>query len=199
MAVTNTNTNVKQKSAVVDKWKKKKKYVINGSKHVGSIELGETVAEKPEQVMGRTVTVNLGTVTNQARRKNVDVTFRVKDVQGTNANTELSGFELKASYLRRLFRRRSSKIEAVQYIMTKDKRKLKVKTVIVTARKVQREKRKDVRRMVEELVARLANENTLESFFSIILEKDIFAEINSEMKKVVAVKKSEIEQIKVVN
>lgn len=199
MAVSNTtNTNTRQKSAVVDKWKKKKKYIINASKHVGSIELGETVAEKPEQVIGRTIKVNLGTITNQARKKNVDVTFKVKDVQGTNANTELSGFELKSSYLRRLFRRRSSKIEAVQYVVTKDKRKIKVKTVIVTARKVQREKRKDVRRMIEDLISKLANENSLENFFGIILEKDIFAQVHNEMKKIVAVKKSEIEEIKVV-
>jgi ribosomal protein S3AE len=81
---------------------KKKKFVIMGSKEVGNIELGETISEKPETVVNRRIKVNMGLALNQAKKKNIDLTFKIKNVQGSNALTEISGYEVKKSYLRRL-------------------------------------------------------------------------------------------------
>ena len=186
----------KPKRAVVDKWKKKKTFKILGSKEVGNVELGETIADKPELLVGRNISVNMGLALNQARKKNIDLTFKIKDVQGSNATTELVGYETKKSYLRRLFRRRTSKIESVQYLTSKDKRRFKIVSVIVTFRKIEREKQKDIRKLLETFIAKTAKANNFDAIMGLILQKDILYEIMPEVKKIAAIKRTEIETIK---
>lgn len=189
----------RQKRAVVDKWKKKKKFSIIGPKAVGNVELGETISEKPELVVGRTIKANMGQLTNQARKKNVDLTFKVREVQGSNANTELVGYEVKSSFLRRLFRRKSSKIETVQYLRTKDRRRVKIKAVVVTQRKVEIKKQKDIRKMVMTNINSLTRRNSFESFMVHILEKDVFYHIVKDMKKIAPIKRTEIQLVKLLD
>ncbi len=191
--------NAKPKRAVVDKWKKKKKFVIMGSKEVGNIELGETISEKPETVVNRRIKVNMGLALNQAKKKNIDLTFKIKNVQGSNALTEISGYEVKKSYLRRLFRRRSSKIESVQYLKTKDNKKIKIVSVIVTFRKVEREKTKDIRKILETFTAKLVSANNFDAIMSMILQKDILYDILPDLKKIASIKKAELELVKLLS
>jgi len=188
--------NVKPKRAVVDKWKKKKRYILMGPKEVGNIELGETIADKPETLINRRIKVNMGVVLNQAKKKNVDITFRIKDVQGSNAVTELIGYETKQSYLRRLFRRRCSKIGSVLYLTTKDNKKIKFNSVVVTLRKIEHEKRRDIRKIVEDFIVKTVKANNFDALIGTILQKELLMDVLPEIKKIAGIKKTEIGQVK---
>ena len=66
-------------------------------------------------------------------------------VEGSNVQTDLVGFEVK-NLLRRLFRRRTSKIQIILRLNTKDEKKFKIKYVIVTRGKQELSKRKIIRK-----------------------------------------------------
>lgn len=187
----------KTKRAVVDKWKKKKRFTIMGPKSVGNIELGETISEKPELLVNRVVKVNMGMTLNLLKKKHIDLSFKVRNVQGSNANTELVGYEEKASYLKRLFRRRSSKIEVVNFLTSKDGKRIKVKAVIVTMRKVENQKCKDARRILEAFLQKTVKANTAEAFMTLLIQKELLDELLPELKKVVLPKKAEVEMVRV--
>ncbi len=187
-----------KRKAVVDKWKKKKNYFLVAPKMFGSGQFGETVAAKPELVMGRCVVVNMGSLTNQMRNKGTDLMLRVEKVEGSNAYTELVGFEGKKGYLRRMFRRKSSKIEPIQFLTTKDGKKIKIKTVVVTVGKRDVSKRKAIRKELEEFVKKTVAENNCDKLVELLLDKSLFDPLFKVIRKIVPVQKAEVEFVKVV-
>ena len=188
-----------KKRAVVDKWKKKKQYKLISPKQFGNVEFGETVAVKPEQLIGRTIKINLGILTNQMRNKNTEAKLRITRAEGSNAQTDFAGFKVKSGYLRRLFRRRTSKIEVITTLETKDKRQVKIKFVCVTFGKQEVSKTKTIRKELVSFVEKLAKENTLEKVLELALDsKQFFADLFPKIKKVTPINTIEIEKIMVV-
>jgi small subunit ribosomal protein S3Ae len=76
-----------QKKRGVDKWKKKVWYSIFTPEEFEKREIASTVAEKPEQVMGRTLWMSVGEIARQPRLSHIALKFRVTDVQGQKAYT----------------------------------------------------------------------------------------------------------------
>src|SRR3989338_6130015 len=109
----------KAKKKTVDKWKKKIWYTLYAPAYFDNKPLGETIAEKPEQVSNRTIVVS-GRDLNPAKKTNASLRFKVKEVQGNKAYTETMGHEVAEGFVRRLVRRRGSKIECVQDVVTTD-------------------------------------------------------------------------------
>jgi len=187
-----------KKRAVVDKWKKKKAFKLIAPKQFGNQEFGETVSMKPEQMIGRTVKINLSILTNQIRNKNTEAILRVSKVEGSNAQTDFAGFVLKQAFLRRMFRRRTSKIEIVETVITKDARKIRMKYVIVTFGKQEVSKTKLIRKEFSDNVKKLASENSTEKFLELSLNtKELFADSLQKMKKIAPISATEVEKIKV--
>jgi small subunit ribosomal protein S3Ae len=82
--------------------------------------LGETLAEEPTQVVGRTITTTLGELTGDSSANNTKLTFKVTDVGSDTAYSEFVTYELTRDYLRSLVRRGASKVEASITVVTTD-------------------------------------------------------------------------------
>src|SRR3989344_4557525 len=65
-----------QKKRGIDKWKKKVWYSIFTPDEFEKREIAQTVAEKPEMVMGRTLTVSVAEVSKQPRMSHVALRFQ---------------------------------------------------------------------------------------------------------------------------
>ncbi len=188
-----------KKRAFVDKWKKKKQFKLVGPKFFGNTEFGETVSVKPEQLVGRLVKINMSILTNQIRNKNTDALLRISKVEGSNAQTDFAGFTIKASSLRRMFRRRTSKIEIIDTLELKDKQKVKIKYVAVTFGKQEVSKTKVIRKELGAYLQKVASENSLEKFLELCMNaKELFSEIYPKIKKIAPISLTEIEKVKVI-
>ena len=189
-----------KKRAVIDKWKKKKQYRLICPKQFGNVEFGETVATKPEQLIGRTVKINLGVLTNQISQKHIEAKLRIVKVEGSNAQTEFAGFRVKTEYLRRLFRRRTSKVEVISTFETKDKQKVKIDAVCVTYGKQEVSKTKVIRKELFGFLEKSAKENSLEKLFELVLDhKKFFADLITKVKKITPINTIEVSKMVVVN
>lgn len=182
----------KAKKKGVDKWKKKVWYTLLAPEEFERRPLGDTVAEKPEALIGRVVTITGRELANQPKKSHIHLKFRVKDVSGNKANTEAVGHEIKDGYMRRVVRRRASKIMSVKNYATKDAKSFKVKTVIVTERQASRVQCADIRRKAEEITAKIIADLDSKKVIDELVFGTITNKIYPDIKKVVPIKRIEI-------
>ncbi|MBI2598211.1 MAG: hypothetical protein HYW50_03375 [Candidatus Diapherotrites archaeon] len=82
---------VSGKKRKVDKWKKKTWFTIIAPKEFAGKEIGTTVAEKPENLLGRTIWVSVRDLAAQARKQHVTIIFKIFDVKGNKAFAKAAG------------------------------------------------------------------------------------------------------------
>ncbi|MDD3083810.1 MAG: hypothetical protein PHP82_02195 [Candidatus ainarchaeum sp.] len=140
------NTSSRRKT--VDKWKKKKWFLIKASKLFDSKILAETPAEKPINLIGRTLRITLDRLTGQRTKRDTIIYFKTSDVQGQNINTIVSKFERSKSSLGRLIRRGNSKVMVAEKIpvIGGDAR---ITLVTITVRKATNEQKKGINKLMK--------------------------------------------------
>src|SRR3989344_94101 len=92
----------KTKKKTADKWKKKVWYTVVAPEEFERKEIGETVAEKPEMVIGRIINISGRALANQPKKQHIKLVVKVTNVSGSKANTEATGHFIKDDFIRRL-------------------------------------------------------------------------------------------------
>jgi small subunit ribosomal protein S3Ae len=197
------NTGKKRKRAstkrTVDKWKRKKWFKVYSSKEFDQKEIAETPAEKEKTVPGRSIKANLGDLTGERQKRHITITFKIKEVKGQQAYTEIVKQEASHGYINRLVRRKSSKIEAVQTVVTKDNRKIKIKTLALSQRKLDRRQEMAIRKGIMESVERSAAKNDFSPFIQLVVFGVLASKLFKDLKKVAPLKRVEIIKSTVLN
>jgi small subunit ribosomal protein S3Ae len=182
----------KARKKSVDKWKKKSWYTIIAPEEFERKELGETISEKPENVVGRVVNITAGELANQPKKSHIHIKFKVVNVTANKAHAEAVGHTIKDTYLKRIIRRRSSKIMIVGTYASKDKKNFSIKTIIVTEKKASNRQKASILKKANEIVAKfisnLESKKVVEELVFGNLPNKIFPEI----KKIVPIKRIEI-------
>src|SRR3989344_6330689 len=116
--------------------KKKKKWVtIYASSEFNNIDIGETLVVEQNEVLGKTLEVNLADLTNDIKKQNILLTFAANKIQDQKVVCDIIGYELSPSYVKRVIKRARSKIEDSFLCSTKDDVKVRLKPVILTRSK----------------------------------------------------------------
>ncbi|MFH1752430.1 MAG: hypothetical protein ABH821_05855 [archaeon] len=182
----------KPKRSSVDKWKKKKWISILASPLFNQQEIGETIAEKPEKIVGRTIKVNLRNLTKEVRRSYATVFFKIKEVKGLKAYTELIGHEIPIVNIKRILSRRVSKIESNIVLESKDNKKFKIKSVIITGKKFTKSKKTALLKAMQLKLVSEAKQKNFENLMQEILFNKLSTIIQKESKKLGLIKRVEI-------
>lgn len=183
---------VKAKKRGIDKWKKKTWYTILAPEEFERKPLGETISEKPELLIGRAVSITGRELANQPKKSHIYITFRVKDVSGNKAITEVIGHEIRDNYMRRVVKRRTSKIMSVKNSSSKDGKKFKVKAVIVTERKASRVQRTSISKITGEVIAKIIADLDSKKVIDELVFGNITNKIYNEIKRIVPIKRVEV-------
>src|SRR5579863_1270182 len=99
---------------VKDKWRSKHWFKVRAPGLFQHAEIGETMASDPEQVTGRTLETTLQDLSGGADvgKAHIKLRFQIERVGGDGvAETRFIGHELTSDYVRRLARRKRSKID----------------------------------------------------------------------------------------
>lgn len=181
----------KTKKKTADKWKKKAWYTIVAPEEFERKEIGETIAEKPEMLVNRVVSISGRDLANQPKKQHIKIKFKVKSVSGNKAVTEGVGHFIKDDFIRRLLRRRSSKVMSVKNYSTKDGRNVKMKVVVVTERKASGRQRASLKKKVEEMTQKLVADIDSKKLIDELVFGTMPNKLYPELKKVVPIKKVE--------
>jgi len=117
---------------IKDKWKMKKWYSIIAPKVFGEVSLGSTPAYDVTQTIGRRVETTLYDLTGDFSQVYVHLYFKIVSNEGDRLITRFVGHELSRDYLRSLIRRKSSKVNSVFDVTTKDGYVVRVKGLVLT-------------------------------------------------------------------
>ena len=183
--------------AIKDKWKMKRWYSIYSPKVFGEISLGSTPAFTVDQTIGRKVETTLYDLTGDFSMVYVHIYFKVASHDGDRLYTAFYGHELSRDYIRSLVRRKSSKVNTVIDVATKDGYKLRVKGLALTTYRLHREQRTAIRKIMQDLIRKDAEAHTFDEFVQEMVFGNLSNTIFSETKKIAPLRKVEIEKSKV--
>ncbi|MEF8856467.1 MAG: 30S ribosomal protein S3ae [Haloplanus sp.] len=180
----------------VSKQKRGKRwYTIFAPEQYDRAELGQTVADEPDKVIGRTIETTLGELTDDAGANNTKLTFKITDVGSDSAYTEFVKHELTRDYLRSLVRRGASKIDATITVLTTDDYRVRVQPVAFTTKKADRSQEKAIRRIMIDIIEEAAAERDFQSFVESAVEGRLSSAIYGEAKTVYPLRRVEIQKL----
>ena len=180
-----------------DKWRGKTWYMVVAPPFFGNVELGTVPAEEPEQLIGRIVEATLYDITGDFSHQNLKMFFQVNEIDGKTAHTLFKGHEYSRDYLRSLVRRRTTKVDGLFNLTTKDGYKLRVAVSALTLSRIKTSQEK----LIRDMMAKTANEKaaalTLDQFVQEMVLGKIASDVYNETKKVaplrhVGVRKSKL-------
>jgi small subunit ribosomal protein S3Ae len=183
---------------VKDRWKSKNWYNVLAPPAFDNVTIAETLADTSEGLINRITGVSFQDITNDFRKSHITLFFRINKVEATNAHTEFIGHTLTSDYLRRMVRRRKSKIDGVYDVTTRDGAVLRVKPFATTDKRIQSSQKKVIREAMKKTIFDQAKVNVMSDFIKIILDGRMGSEIYKNCKKLYPVKRIEIYKTAVV-
>lgn len=173
----------------------KRWYTLIAPEQFDRAELGETVADEPEKVYGRTIETTLGELTNDAGANNIKLTFKVNNVASDSAYTEFVKHELTRDYLRSLVRRGASKVDANITVLTTDDYRVQLQPVAFTTKKADRSQEQAIREIMVDLVQNAARERTFRELVDSVVEGRLSSAIYNEAKVIYPLRRVEIQKL----
>ena len=180
----------------VSKQKRGKRwYTIFAPEQYDRAELGQTVADEPDKIIGRTIETTLGELTDDAGANNTKLTFKITDVGSDSAYTEFVKHELTRDYLRSLVRRGASKVDATITVLTTDDYRVRVQPVAFTTKKADRSQEQAIRRIMIDIVEDAAAERDFQSFVESAVEGRLSSAVYGDAKTVYPLRRVEIQKL----
>ncbi len=183
---------------VRDKWRGKAWYMVVAPPFFGNVELGTVPAEEPEQLIGRVVEATLYDITSDFSHQNLKMFFQINEIEGKTARTIFKGHEYSRDYLRSLVRRRTTKVDGLFNMTTKDGYKMRVAVSALTLSRIRTSQEKIIRSMMDKTVKEKAAALTLDQFVQEMVLGKIASDVYNETKKVAPLRHVGIRKSKLV-
>jgi len=186
----------KHRAVIKDKWKMKKWYEVIAPQSLGGVSLGTTPADDPDKLIGRVIETTLYDITGDISQVHVKLYFQIVSVEGNKAITRFKGHELARDYMRSLIRRKSSKIQGIFDITTKDGYVLRMTIVVLTSYRCKTSQKRAIRRVMREYIYKKASELTLDELIQEMMSYKISNEIMELARKIYPVRRVEVYKTK---
>ena len=182
-----------------DKWRSKVWYTIIAPETFSSKELGMTPANDPEKVIGRIAEATLYDLTGDFKKMHVKLYFKINRIQGTNAHTRFIGHDMTNDYIRRMVRRRRSRIDAIFPVQTADGYRIRVKVIAIPDRRIKSSIKSELRKKIVEYLTAKAGEMTFSEYTKYLLSEDVKKDLSKAMKPVYPVRRVEVRKTEVLH
>jgi small subunit ribosomal protein S3Ae len=166
--------------------------------YFGNVELGSVPAEEDSKVIGRIVEATLYDITGDFSHQNLKMFFQVNAIEGKTARTLFKGHEYSRDYLRSLVRRRTTKVDGLFNLTTKDGFKLRVAISALTLSRIKTSQEKTIRKIMDRIVKEKAAALTLDQFVQEMVLGKIGSDIYNESKLVAPLRHVGIRKSKLV-
>lgn len=184
---------------VKDKWKAKSWYEVIAPPSFDSVTIASTLCDDPNKLINRVTAVSLQDLSNDFRKSHIKLFFKINKVEETTAHAQFAGHTLTSDYIRRMIRRKKSKIDGVYDAETRDGATVRVKPFATTEKRVQSSQKKVIREIMKKTIQDQAKKSTFSEFVNNIINGKIGSEIYKGCKKVYPVKRVEVYKTEVVS
>ncbi len=180
---------------VKDKWRSKHWFKIRAPGLFQHVDLGETAANEPEQLVGRTLEATLPELSGavDTGKAHVKLRFRIERLTGDGyAEARFIGHDLTSDYVRRLARRKRSKIDLSLRVTTKDGVDIVLKPVAVGEQRLQTRLRAELRHRIVSVLTEEAKLRTSAEFVQQMIQGELSKLLAHGVKSLYPLKKIEI-------
>jgi small subunit ribosomal protein S3Ae len=164
----------------------------------GNVELGAVPGEEQERLMGRVVEATLYDITGDFSHQYLEMFFQINEIEGKTARTLFKGHEYSRDYLRSLVRRRTTKVDGLFNLTTKDGYKMRIAVSALTLSRIKTSQEKIIRNMMEKIINEKAAALTLDQFVQEMVLGKIASDIYNKAKKVAPLRHVGIRKSKLV-
>ncbi len=161
------------------KIKKKAWYKIISPNIFGMKEMGESYLTSAESAMGRTMDISLKELTGNVKDQNANVSFKVASVQNNRLMTEVIGYSLSTSFIRRIVKPNVNRVDNYFVLLSKDGKKVVIKTLMITLHKVKRSIRTNLGKQLQESL----REELGKSDFNTFINNIVYHKVQQPLKK----------------
>ena len=183
---------------VRDKWRSKSWYMIVAPPYFGNIELGSVPATEEKTLIGRVAEATLYDITGDFSHQYLKMFFQVNAIEGKSARTLFKGHEYSRDYLRSLVRRRTTKVDGLFNLTTKDGFKLRIAVSALTLSRIKTSQEKTIRKIMDRIIKEKAAVLTLDQFVQEMVLGKIASDIYNESKLVAPLRHVGIRKSKLV-
>ncbi|HKM60220.1 MAG TPA: 30S ribosomal protein S3ae [Candidatus Bathyarchaeia archaeon] len=169
---------------VKDKWRGKAWYMVVAPSFFGNVELGSIPAEDPKLLIGRVVEATLYDITADFSHHYLKMFFQVNEIDAKTAKTLFKGHEYSRDYLRSLVRRRTTKVDSLINLTTKDGYKLRIAVSALTLSRIKTSQEKIIRKIMDKTIHEKAEALSLDQFVQEMVLGKIASDIYNQAKEV---------------
>jgi small subunit ribosomal protein S3Ae len=152
--------------------------------YFGNVELGSIPAQEPEQLIGRVVEATLYDITSDFSHHFLKMFFQINEVDAKTAKTLFKGHEYSRDYLRSLVRRRTTKVDSLINLTTKDGFKLRIAVSALTLSRIKTSQEKIIRKIMDKTIHEKAIALSLDQFVQEMVLGKIASDIYNQAKEV---------------
>lgn len=165
-----------------DKWRGKSWYNVVAPSFFGNVELGALPAAEQQQLIGRVVEATLYDITGDFSHHFLKLFFQINEIDGKTAKTIFKGHEYSRDYLRSLVRRRTTKVDGLFNITTKNGYKLRIAVSALTLSRIKTSQEKIIRNIMIKIINDKTAALTLDQFVQEMVLGKIASDIYNEAK-----------------
>jgi small subunit ribosomal protein S3Ae len=181
-----------------DKWRQKKWYTVIAPTAFGNVEIGKTLSDTPQKLVGRILESTLYNITEDFSQLHVKLYFRIAKVEGDKAYTVFKGHDLARDYLRSLVRRGSSRIDGIFPIVTKDGYRMRVAVIALSTVRTKSSQKHNIRHIMEDVISKKNDQLLYDELVQQLVLGKIASEIYNAAKSVYPLRKIEVRKSEVV-
>lgn len=172
------------KRRVHDKWRSKDWYAVTSPPYFGNTELGSIPTDDPEKLVGRIMDATLYDLTNDFTHQYLKMYFQILAVEGKKAHTIFKGHEYSRDYLRSLVRRRTTTVDQILDVATKDGYKLRVAVCAFTLTRTKTTQERVLRMIMRRVLQEKAAVLTFDQFVQEVVLGKIASDVYNDAKKI---------------
>ncbi len=175
--------------------KGKEWYEIVSPKLFDNKVIGETLAGDPKTLIGRKIESPLINLIDDLSKYYYKVFFKIKEVKENKVYTEFDSLECLRDYIMRIVRQRIERVDIIQDLETKDKIKVRVKTITIVNRRVSKNLEKSISEFIKKEIEKEVSSNNLDDFVKQIIEDKIKNNILKKGSKIYPLREFEVRKL----
>jgi small subunit ribosomal protein S3Ae len=182
----------KQMKRRVEGWKSKSWYKVYTPEAFDKIFIGDTISGDSENLTGRVMQTTLGEMINDYSKQHTKMRFKIANVAGDAAYTEFIGHEVTKDYMRALVKRRTSRIDSLILVTTKDGKKVRLTITCLTLSRANLGQAHSIRATISEQIMAKAAATEFETLMKEIVLGDVARDLFKAVKTIYPVRRVEI-------
>jgi len=168
---------------------------VLATKEFGNMELAEIPYSEPETLIGRVLKVNLYIITNDSRKQNAELSFKITNFDGKSASTELIGYKILNAYIKRVIRKAKEKVDDSFECSSKDNIKMKIKPFFITKSKTKNSVVTKLRMNIRQMMTEYSKTIDFEKLIRETTTNNLQRNLKQELKKTYPLNLLELREI----